>query len=122
MDPLMSLALADAEQPPLHDLERIGLQVDQDTQQPILRHRPWTVLVGGVPPGAAWLSIEPPCGHVDLESGLEGWHQLPKLLERETGQIEHLGRASLEIGKPSRSHSGGLLSLEAQDIINRDEL
>ena len=56
-----------------------------------------------------------------LECGLKGWHQLPKLIQRETSQIEHLGRTGLEISEPSRSHGGGLLSLEAQDIINRDE-
>jgi hypothetical protein len=48
-----------------------------------------------------------------LECGLKGWYQLPKLIQRETGQIEHLGRTALEISEPSRSHSGGLLSLEA---------
>jgi hypothetical protein len=30
MNPLMSFALAHAKQPPLHDLERIGLQINQD--------------------------------------------------------------------------------------------
>ena len=57
MNPLMRLALAHTEQPPLHDLERIGLQVDQDKQPPILRRGQGTVLVGGVPPGGARLSI-----------------------------------------------------------------
>jgi len=75
----MSRALAHAEQPPLHDLESIGLQVDQATQQPILRRRQWTVLVGGVPPSGARLSSEPPGRHMDLEGRLKGWHQLPKL-------------------------------------------
>ncbi len=36
MNPLMGFALAHPEQPPLHDLERIGLQVDQDEQESIL--------------------------------------------------------------------------------------
>jgi hypothetical protein len=122
VNPLMGFALAHAKQSPLHDLERIGLQVDQDTQQPIFGRRQWAVLVGGVPTGGARLSVEPPCRHMVLECGLNGWHQLPKLLQRETGQIEHLGRTGLEISEPSRSHGGGLLSLEAQDIINRDDL
>jgi hypothetical protein len=74
MDPLMSLALAHAEQPPLHDLERIGLQVDQDTQQPILRRWQWTVLVGRVPAGGAQLSIETACSHMGLECGLNRRH------------------------------------------------
>jgi hypothetical protein len=116
----MGFALAHAKQSPLHDLERIGLQVDQDTQQPILGRRQWAVLVGGIPTGDARLPVEPPGHHMGLVGGLNGWHQVPKLLQRETGQIEHLGQTGLEISEPSRSHGGGLLSLEAQDIINRD--
>jgi hypothetical protein len=57
-----------------------------------------------------------------LEGGLKGWDQLPKLIQRETGQLEHLGRTGLEISEPSRAHGGGLLSSKAQDIIHRDEL
>jgi hypothetical protein len=45
----MGFALAHAEQSPLHDLERIGLQVDQDQQQSILGGRQRAVLVGGEP-------------------------------------------------------------------------
>ena len=100
MNPLMSLTLPHAEQPPLHDLERIGLQVDQDKQQPILRHGQRTVFVGGVPTGRARLSIETPCGHMGLECGLKRWHQLPKLVQRETRQIEYLCRMGLEIDEP----------------------
>jgi hypothetical protein len=122
MNPWMSLTLPHTEQPPLHALERRGLQVDQDTQQPILRPGPRTVLVGGVPPGRARLSIATPCGHMGLTCGLKRWHQWPQLIQRETGPIEDLGRMGLEIDEPSRAHDGGLLSLEAQDIINRDEL
>jgi hypothetical protein len=44
----------------------------------------------------------------------------PCLLE--TGQIEHLCLTDLEIGEPSRSHGAGLLSSEAQQSTNRDEL
>ena len=122
MNPRMGFALAHAKQSPLHGLERIGLQVDQDTQQPILGRRQWAVLVGGVPPGGARVSIEPPCRHMGLEYGLKGWYQRAKLIQRETGQIDHLCRTGLDISEPSRAHGGGLLSLEAQDIINRDEL
>jgi hypothetical protein len=116
----MGCALAHATPSPWHDLERIGLQVDQDTPQPILGRRQWAVLVGGVPTGEARLPGEPPCHHMGVVGGLNGGHQLPKLLQRETGQLEHLGHTGLEISEPSRSHGGGLLSLEAQDIINRD--
>jgi hypothetical protein len=100
MKPLMGFALAHPEQPPLHHLEGIGLQVDQDKEQPILRRRQGTVLVGRVPTGGARLPIEAPGGHMGLERGLKRRHQLPKLLHGETGQIKYLCRASLEIGKP----------------------
>jgi hypothetical protein len=39
----------------------------------------------------------------------------------ETGRIEHLCRAGLQIGKPSSSHGAGLLSSEAQQSTNLDE-
>jgi hypothetical protein len=118
----MGLALAHAEQPSLADLERIGLQRDQEKHQPILRRRQRTILVGRVPPGGARFPIEAPVGHVALERGLKGWDQLLKLVHGETGQIHDLHRAGLEIGEPSRAHSSGLLSLEAQYTLNRDEL
>ena len=57
-----------------------------------------------------------------LERSLKGRDYLPKLVHGQTGQIEHLGRAALQIGEPSRAHGDGLLSLEAQHTINRDEL
>src|SRR5918996_1019301 len=97
MNPLMSLALAHAEQPPFHHLERIGLEVDQDKQQPVLRRGQRTVLVGGIPPRGTRLSIKTPCRHMRLECGLKLGHQLPKLLQRETGQIKYLCWTALEI-------------------------
>jgi hypothetical protein len=113
MKPLMGLALAHPKQPPLPHLQGIGFQVDQDTQQPILGGRQRTVRVGRIPPGRARLPIEAPRSHMSLERGLKGQDQLLKFLHRETGQIEHLCRTGLEIDEPSRSHGGGLLSLEA---------
>ena len=113
MNPLMGFALAHAKQSPLHDLERIGLQVDQDKQQPILGGGQWTVLVGRLSANSTRLPVEAPVGHMGLERGLKGRHQLLKLVHRETGQIEYLCRAGLEIGEPSRSHSCGLLIIGA---------
>ncbi len=74
MNPLMSLALAYAEESSLHDLERIGLQVDQDTQQPILGGWQRTVLVGRLAASGTRLPIKAPGGHVGLERGLKGGH------------------------------------------------
>jgi len=120
MKPLRGCALAHPEQPPLHHLEGIGLQVDQNTQQAVLGRGQRTVGVGRVATGRARLRVKAPVGHMGLERGLKGRHYLPKLVHRETGQIEHLCRAGLQIGAPSRAHGNGLLSLEAQYTINRD--
>jgi hypothetical protein len=72
MNPLMGFALAHSKQPPLHDLEGIGLQVDEDKQQPILGGRQRTVRVRGVPAGSTQLPIEAPVGHMHLKRGLKG--------------------------------------------------
>jgi hypothetical protein len=122
MKPLLGVALPHAEQPPLYDLERVGLQGDQDQQQPILWRGQRTVLIGRLPTGGAWSPIEAPVSHMGLERGLKRRHQRLKLLHGETGHIEHLCGAALEIGKPSSSHGSGLRSSEAEHTINRDEL
>ena len=95
----MGLALAHPEEPSLHHLQRIGLHIDQDKQQPILRRGQGTVLVGRVPTGGARLPIEAPVGHMRLKRGLKGRDQLVKLAHGQTGQIEDLSRAPLEIGE-----------------------
>ena len=70
----MGFALAYPEQPSLHDLEGVGLQIDQDEQQPVLGGRQRTVLVGRIPAGRARLPIEAPVGHMALEGSLKGRH------------------------------------------------
>jgi hypothetical protein len=100
MDPLMGFTLAHPEQPPLHYLEGVRLQVDEDKEQPILGRGQWTVRIGCIPPGGTRSSIEAPFGHVRLERGFKRSNQRPKLLSRETGQVEHLGGAGLDVGKP----------------------
>jgi len=120
MHPLRRFALAHPEQPPLHHLERIGLQVDQEKQPPILRGRQRTVLVGRVAAGGTRLPLEAPMGHMGLERGLKGRHQRPKLGHGETGQIQDRRRPGLELGEPSSAHGGGLRSSETQHTINRD--
>jgi hypothetical protein len=100
MDPLMGFALAHPKQPPLYDLKRVGLQVDQDKQQPILWRRQGTVRIGRVPTGGARPAIEAPVGHMGLERGLKRRHQVPELIRGQAGQIEHLCGAALEIVEP----------------------
>jgi hypothetical protein len=96
----MRFALAQPEQPPLHHLEGIRLQVDEDKQQPILGPGQRTVRIGRVPAGGTRPPIEAPCGHMRFKRGLKGWDQALKLIEGETGQIEYLCRAGLKIGEP----------------------
>jgi hypothetical protein len=100
MNPLMGFALAHTEQPPLYHLQGIGLQIDQDKQQPILGGRQRTDLVGCLSANGASLPIEAPVGHMSLERTLKGRDQLPKLVQGKTGQIQDLHGAGLEIGEP----------------------
>jgi hypothetical protein len=95
----MGRALAHPKEASLHDLERRRLHRHQDAQEPILRRGEGTVLVGRIPTGRAWFPIEAPEGHMGLEGGLKRWDNLLKLVHRETGQIEHLCRAHLQIGE-----------------------
>jgi hypothetical protein len=100
MNPLMGFALAHPEQPPLHDLQGIGLQVDQEKQQPIRGGRQRAILVRGVAAGRARLPIEAPCGYMRLERGRKGRDYLLKRLQRETGHFEYLCRPGLEVDEP----------------------
>src|SRR5262245_8190877 len=98
MHPLMRFALAHPEEPALHPLEGVGLQVDEAKEPPRLGRRQRTVRVGRVAAGGTRPSIEAPCGHLDLEGGCKWRNQRPKLRDCETGQVEHLSGASLDVG------------------------
>src|SRR5882724_8677061 len=99
MNPLVRLALVHPKQSSVYNLQGIGFQIDQDKEPPVLRRRQRTVLIGRVPAGGARLAIEAPGGHMSLESGLKRRNQLLQLLQRETGQIQHLRGASLDVGE-----------------------
>jgi hypothetical protein len=78
--PLMGGALALPEQPPRHDLEGRSLQVNQDAQQPILRHRQrttWQVVYCRVVRGC-------PLRHHtrEVELPTEALHHLPQSKHR----------------------------------------
>jgi hypothetical protein len=118
----MGLALVSPAQPSLHHLEGRGVQVGQDTPQPILGRRQRTGLSSGRPADRARLPIEAPLGHLGLKCGLKRRDQAPQRIQGQTGQIQPLERAGLEVDESSIPHSCGLLSLEAQDIINRNKL
>ena len=108
MKPLMGLALAHPEQPPLHNLPGVGLPVTQDTQPPLLGGRQGAGRVRRVPPGRARLPVEASAGHLGLEGGLKGWHQLPKFLHGATGQIQELRRTGLDVGEAYMAHGCAL--------------
>jgi hypothetical protein len=95
VNPLIGFALAHAEQAPVHHLERIGLEVDEDEEQPIFRRRERAVGVHGKPASGPRLPIQLPHCHPGLECGLEGQDQLLKLLERQAREIQKLHRARL---------------------------
>jgi hypothetical protein len=120
MTPRRGCALAHPQPPPLHPLEGVRLQVAEEQEPPIRRCGPRPVRVGRRPPGGTRPSIEAPGGHRRLERRVKRRHQLPTLLYRQTGQVEPLGGAGLEVGKPSRAHSGGLRSSEAHGPTKRD--
>ena len=98
------------------------IDANDGEQQSILGRRQRAVLVRGIPAGGAGLPIKTPLGQMSLEGLLKRWHQLPKLIYRETRQIRHLCREGLDVDKPQTSHGCGLLSSETQHTINRDKL
>jgi hypothetical protein len=109
----MRLTLAHPEQSPVPHLKGVRFPGDQANQPSICWRRQRTVVIGRVPTGGARSSIETPVGHMGLERRLERRYQLLKLIHGETGQIEPLCGAALEIGEPYSAQGGGLLSLEA---------
>jgi len=122
VNPLIRFALAHAKQAPLHHLEGIGFQVDQNEEQPIFGGWQGAVLIDGKLAGRPGLPIEALHGHVRLERGLKGRDQLLKLVEGQARQIQELHGARLHVGEPYTGHLGCLLSWETQYIINRDKL
>ncbi len=100
VEPLVSFRLAHTEGGAVGHLYRCLLEIHQKEQQPVLRRRQWTVLVRGVAPGSTRVPIKAPGGHMGLECGIKGRDQLLQLCQRETGQIQDLRGAGLEIGEP----------------------
>ena len=93
VNPLIRFALHHPEQAPLHDLERIRFQGDQDEQEPIFRRRQGAVFVHAQLARGPRLPIHPPRRHTGVERSLEGRDQLLKLVESYAGEIEELHRA-----------------------------
>src|SRR5713101_1925990 len=117
VNPLIRFALAHAKQAPLHHLEGIGFQVDQNEEQPIFGCRQGAVLVDRKPAGGPRFPVEAPRRHMRLVSRLKGRDEELKLVERQAGQIQELRGAGLHIGESYTGHLWCLLSWEAQYII-----
>jgi hypothetical protein len=120
--PWIGLALVHPAPPPRHHLEGRGVQGGQEQPSPIRGRRQRTVLIGGIPAGRARPPLEAPLGPMGLACGRKRREQVPKRIQGQTGQIQHLERAGLQVGESSMPHGSGLLSSEAQHIINRNEL
>src|SRR5262252_6362804 len=104
MNPLIGFALAHAEQASLHHWERVSLYIGQNKQKPVLWGRQGAVLIHAKLARGPGFAIEAPCYHMGLEGGLEGRHQLLKLVEGQAGHIQELRGASLQIGKSYTGH------------------
>ncbi len=100
MNPLRRFALPHAEQASLDHLERVGLQIDQNKQEPRLGCREWTIRVHGKPASGPGFPIEPPRRHMGLERGLKGWDQVLTLVQGQAGEIQELRRAGLQVREP----------------------
>src|SRR6266851_5768308 len=100
VNPSIGFALHHPEQAPLHALERIRFQVDQNKQEPVFRRWQGAVLVHGKPTRGSRLPIHPPRRHPGLECRFEGRDQLLKLVEGQAREIQELSRAGLQLGEP----------------------
>ncbi len=96
--PLMGLTLSHAEETSLDDLKAVRLQVREEEAQAIVRRGERAVLVDGKLTRRPGCPIEAPRGHMRLERRLKGRDQLPKLVERQTRQIQERCGAILPVG------------------------
>ena len=99
MAPLVRFAGLGRTAAPVRLGARLGFEGAQDKPPPRLRRRQWTVLHGGVPPGGARLSIEPPGRHVDSEGDLNGCTN-GRTIQREICPLVHLvGRVCRSVNR-----------------------
>jgi len=100
VNPLIRFALTHAEQASLDDLERVGLQVGEQKEQPICRRRQGAALVDGKLASGPGFPIEAPRGHMRVKRRLKGWDELLKLVESQAREIQELCGAGLQISEP----------------------
>jgi hypothetical protein len=122
MHPLIGFALPQAEQASLDHLERRGLQGSEEEEQPLFGRRQGAGLLDGQLAGGPGCPIEAPRGPMRLERRLEGRNEGLKRVEGHAGAIQELRWVGPSVSEPSTRHRRCLLSLEIQQIINRDKL
>ena len=84
----------------MHGKPRIKLPLTEEAPLPTTKSDGmWTIPIGGIPAGRARLPIEAPLGHMGLKGGLKRRDHAPKLIQGQTGQIQHLKRAALDVGE-----------------------
>jgi hypothetical protein len=99
-DPLIGFTLSHTEQAPLHHLEGIRFEIDQDEEQSIFWRWEGTVLVHAKLADGPGFPIEAPHAHMRLERGLKGRDQALKLVQSQAGEIEELCWAILHVNEP----------------------
>jgi len=86
MNPLRGLGLAYPEQAAKQQLRGMLLEVDQNEQQPILRGRQGTILLGRVASRQPAPPMSGPFGHIVQERRLKGGNQRAKLIHSQARQ------------------------------------
>src|ERR1700730_5180773 len=83
---------------------RVGLQIGEQEQQPVLRRGQWAGLINGKSACGPRFAVQTPIRHVGLKRRLEGRKQTLELFEGQTGEIEELRGAEPHVSKPYTSH------------------
>jgi hypothetical protein len=91
----MGCALDHAAEAPVHHLECVGFEGDQDEQEPVFWCWEGAIFVDGKPARGPRFPIHSPYRHTGLKRGLEGRDELLKLIERQAGEIQELHRVRL---------------------------
>ena len=117
MDSLMRCALAHAAQASLDHLERVGPHRCEKKHESIFRGRPWTVVVYEKPTSGPRRPIEAPRRHGGVQCGRKGRDQRLQRVERETGHLQALRGAVLDV-RALAMRLGGASADETHSILS----
>ena len=122
---LGSWALSPARPTPIHlrhECRGLSALFGEEEEQPLFGRRQGAGLLDGQLAGGPGCPIEAPRGPMRLERRLEGRNEGLKRVEGHAGAIQELRWVGPSVSAPSTRHRRCLLSLEIQQIINRDKL